>query len=98
MIFQGLPLVWPQNWLGGVWCVQLTCYGGAFILVIPGNREDLLSRPTHKLTEDITDLFLLLSDSDNTGVDQDCIHDIKDNNDGGVVVDHFIDSESGSCA
>ena len=42
----------------------------------------MIIRLTHEVTEYISALFLLISTSTLTGVDQDAIHDAKHNNDG----------------
>ena len=72
--------MWPQTCLGRVWYGDLTWSGGNFILRLPGNREDLLVRPTWEIIEYVAAIFLLLSTVTHTGVDQDGIHDAKENN------------------
>ena len=55
----------------------------------------MINRPTQKLTEDITFLFSLISTAAHTGVEQDGIHDAKDNDDDGAVMNDVDDSRSG---
>ena len=68
---------------------------GYVILGITGNREDSLGRHTHKLTEYIAAIFLLISTSAHTGADQDVIHDDKDDYDDDVSMYDINESKSG---
>ena len=54
---------------------------GNFILVLPGIIKDSLVRPAQKITEDISALFLLLSNATHTGVEHDEIKNYKDKDD-----------------
>ena len=56
------------------------------ILGLPGNREGLLGRPTHELTEDISAVFLLLSTVAHTGVNQDDIHNSEEDDDDNALM------------
>ena len=71
---------------------------GNVILGLPWNRSDLYGRPTHKLTEDITDLFLLLFTATHTVVYNYVINNAKSYNDDYFAMDYFNDSKSGSCS
>ena len=51
--------------------MDLTLSGGYFTFRLPENREEHLSRHTHKITGDITDIFYLLSNEPHTELDQD---------------------------
>ena len=66
-----------------------------FILRLPGNREELIYIPTHKITEDIADIFSLISTAAHTGVDQYVIHDAEENDDDDAVMDDVDESKSG---
>ena len=59
---------------------------GLLILGSLESIEDSLVIPTQKLTEYIAALFLLLSNSDHTGSDQDYIHNSKYNDYGDGVM------------
>ena len=64
---------------------------GYFILGFPGDREYLLGRLTHELTEYFTALLLLISTLANTGFDQDGIHNAKYDDD--IVMADVNESE-----
>ena len=51
---------------------------GNYIIILPGNKEDYIRRPTRKLTKDVSALFLLLFAFTHTGVDQYGIHNSKE--------------------
>ena len=71
---------------------------GDFTLVLPGNIYYSPRRSTCEHTEDIAALCLLLSTAACTVIDQDGIHDAKENNYDVAAMDDFDESESGSCA
>ena len=72
--------------------MDLTWSSGAIILVLPVNREDLLSRSSRKLTGYISTLFLLLITAVYTGVYQDNLHSSKDANNDDCYMAGFDES------
>ena len=64
------------------------------LFILPGNREDLIGRTTRKLIEYNYSLFLLISTSANTRVDQDGIHDVKEENYDNAAISNAYDSKS----
>ena len=55
-------------------------------LILIGNREDLLVRTTNKLTADFFNLLSLLFTASHTEVNQNVIHNSKDNYDENFVI------------
>ena len=69
---------------------------GHFIFRLPGNMGSSLVIPIGDLTEDISALFLLISTDTHTGVDQDGMHDVEDNDDDNdAAINNIKNYESG---